>query len=198
MFATVIILGGVAVSLGFGVRLRSALERNADTRMITASTALESTVTEQLARYVDTVRLTAAALSSLESPTAETFSEITKAVANQKLTAASGVRFVVPSDPDGVDDVTPYWRERGAEDLEIGQVANIQQHLFTVFARGLNGAKAPSSSISPAANRAGSGGRTPVVDCKWSDNGGAPWPRNIAPAARSTCRSRCSATSGRC
>jgi hypothetical protein len=142
-FAVVIIVGGMAVSLGFGVRLRSALERNAESRMITASTSLQVTVTEQLARYVDTVRLAAAALASLDTPTADTFADITKAVANQQLTAASAIRFVVPADPGDVDDVAPYWRERGAEGLRIGKVADVQQHLFTVFSRGLNGGPAP-------------------------------------------------------
>ncbi|MFG1603782.1 hypothetical protein [Actinoplanes sp. NPDC049265] len=142
-FAIVIILGGVAVSLGFGVRLRSALERNAENRMATASTSLELTVTEQLARYIDTVRLTAAALSSLDTPTARTFTDITTAVANQKLTATTGIRFVVPADPRSAGSVAPYWRDRGARDLKIGKVADIQEHLFTVFARGLNGATAP-------------------------------------------------------
>jgi hypothetical protein len=142
-FAVVIILGGMAVSLGFGVRLRSALERNAESRMITASESLRITVTEQLARYVDTVRLTAAALGSLETPTAQTFGGITKAVANQQLTAASAIRFVVPANPAGVDDVVPYWRERGAKGLKLGKVADAREHLFTVFSRGLNGGPAP-------------------------------------------------------
>jgi hypothetical protein len=142
-FAIVIILGGVAVSLGFGVRLRSALERNAESRMATASISLETTVTEQLARYIDTVRLAAAALSTLDTPTARAFTDITSAVANQKLTATTGIRFVVPAGHDAVGRVAPYWRARGAGDLKIGKVAGLQEHLFTVFARGLNGAAAP-------------------------------------------------------
>lgn len=146
-FAVVIILGGVAVSLGFGVRLRSALERNAENRMAAAGTTLETTVTEQLARYIDTVRLTAAALSSLDTPTAKTFADITKAVANQQLNATSGIRFVVHADAASVGRVQPYWRERGAKNLNVGRVADLQEHLITVFSRGLNGAAAPPIGV---------------------------------------------------
>lgn len=58
--ALIIILGGVAVSLGFGVRLRGALERNAQARVQTASVALRTTFAAELARYGDTVRGAAA------------------------------------------------------------------------------------------------------------------------------------------
>jgi hypothetical protein len=63
------------------------------------------------------VRLTAASLAALDTPTADSFAEITKAVANQQLTAAGAIRFVVPADPGDVNAVTPYWRKRGAKDL---------------------------------------------------------------------------------
>lgn len=142
-FALVIILGGVAVSLGFGVRLRSALERNANTRVTTTSVILQTTVTDELSRYADSVRLAAAALSAQPEPTRAGFEEITAAVAAQELTAVRAITFIVPAAPDEVGSVGPYWRERGARGLSPEPVNGLQQHLFTVFSRGLNKLAAP-------------------------------------------------------
>jgi hypothetical protein len=142
-FALVIILGGVAVSLGFGVRLRSALERNANTRVTTTSTILQTTVTDELSRYADSVRLAAAALSAQAEPTRAGFEEITAAVAAQELTAVRAITFIVSAAPDEVDAVGPYWRQRGARGLRPEPVNGLQQHLFTVFSRGLNKLPAP-------------------------------------------------------
>lgn len=150
-FAVVIILGGVAVSLGVGVRLRSALERNAQARVETASRLLQTTVDEQLARYVDTVRVVAAAMNTLGTPDADSFSDITAAVAEQKLTAASAIRFVAPATPEEVDGVDAYWRARGAKKLTVVPLKGAQQHLFTIFGRGLNGDTAPPAGIDQAA-----------------------------------------------
>jgi hypothetical protein len=150
-FAAVIILGGATVSLGFGVRLRSALERNADSRMTVSSEALQSTVEEQLARYVDTVRLTAAALGSLDTPNRDAFEQLSKAVASQQLTAVRAIRFVAPSTPEAVDEVQPYWRARGADGLRIKPLKGANQHLFTIFSRGLSGGKAPPIGVDQVA-----------------------------------------------
>ena len=146
-FALVIILGGVAVSLGFGVRLRSALERNADKRITTTSATVQTAVADELSRYADSVRLAAAALSALPAPTRDGFDEITAALAAQDLTAVRAITFVVPAAPDEVDQVRPYWRDLGAEGLRPQAVQGLQQHLFTVYARGLGKQKAPPIGV---------------------------------------------------
>lgn len=150
-FALVIIVGGMAVSLGFAVRLRAALERNAAKRMITTSQALRTTVATQLDGYLDTVRSTAAGLGALPAPTQDTFTKITSAVAAQKLTAVSAVSFLIPAGPKELSQVVPTWRARGAADLKISPLEGAQQHLFTIFTRGLNGGKAPATGVDQTA-----------------------------------------------
>ena len=103
------------MSLGFGVRLRSALERNADKRITTTSATVQTAVADELSRYADSVRLAAAALSALPAPTRAGFDDITAAVAAQELTAVRAITFVVPAAPDEVDRVRPYWRKLGAQ-----------------------------------------------------------------------------------
>jgi hypothetical protein len=151
-FAAVIILGGVTVSLGFAVRLRDALQRNAQARMQTASVAVRVAVEEQLARYVDTVRLAAAGLSALPEPTDAGFQRLATAVASQKLTAVTAMRFVVPISPDDrLEPIQQRWAALGATDLAFHPVAGSQQYLFTVYAQGLNGHAAPATGIDQSA-----------------------------------------------
>lgn len=153
-FALVILLGGVAVSLGFGVRLRGALERNADQRITTASANVQVTVGNELARYADSVRLAAAAMTALPEPTRTGFDQVTAAVARQELTAVQAVTFVVPATPDTVGQVGPVWRARGARGLRPQAIMGVPQHLFTVFSRGLGGAKAPPVGVDQGAAQA--------------------------------------------
>jgi hypothetical protein len=151
-FATVIILGGVTVSLGFAVRLRDALQRNAQSRMETASVAVRVSVEEQLARYVDTVRLVAAGLAGLPDPTNAGFQRLATAVAGQNLTAVTAMRFVVPAAPGArLEPVQAHWAGLGAIGLAFHPFAQSQQYLFTVFAQGLGGHTAPTIGIDQSA-----------------------------------------------
>jgi hypothetical protein len=150
-FAAVIILGGMAISLGFGVRLRAALERNAQQRMTTSSLAVQTQVTNDLGRYTDAVRLSAAALSALPQPTAAAFSEIASAVAAQELTAVKAMSFLVPGTPG----MTALWRSRGATGFTPKPGGSgLQLHLYTVFAYGLSGGKAPPAGVDQGAAQA--------------------------------------------
>lgn len=150
--AAVIILGGVTVSLGFAVRLRDALQRNAQSRMQTASVAVRVAVEEQLARYVDTVRLAAAGLADLGDPTDAGFQHLAAAVAGQKLTAAVALRFVVPVSPDdSLPTVRRRWAGLGSTGLTLRPFAGSQQYLFTVYAAGLGGHTAPATGVDQSA-----------------------------------------------
>ena len=153
-FALIIILGGVAVSLGFGVRLRGALERNAETRVRTTSVSLQGTFAAELARYGDTVRGAAAGLTAVPTPTATAFGVVTAAVDSQELTAVRAITFVVPTTRDGVAAVGPYWRDRGAKGLQPKPAAGLQEHLFPVFGRGLAGNAAPALGVDRGATQA--------------------------------------------
>jgi hypothetical protein len=161
-FALVIILGGVAVSLGFGVRLRAALERNAQTRMATASTSVQTAVTNELGRYADAVRLSAAALSALPAPTAAAFDKICAAVGEQKLTAVRAMTFIAP----GETGMTARWRGRGATGFTPRTTAGLQEHLYTVFSRKLAGKNAPAVGTDQGAAQA-------VLDATRSATSGA-------------------------
>ncbi|AGZ44798.1 hypothetical protein [Actinoplanes friuliensis] len=153
-FALVIVLGGVAVSLGFGVRLRGALERSAEKRIATTSQSLQGSVTNELGRYSDSVRLAAAALSAQSTPTRGGFDKITTAVAAQDLTAVRSITFVVRATPTTVGEVRPYWRARGAEGLDPQPVEGLQEHLFTVFSRGLGDFERPPIGVDQGAAQA--------------------------------------------
>ncbi|GAA2477728.1 hypothetical protein [Winogradskya humida] len=143
-FALIIILGGVAISLGFGVRLRGALERNAESRMATASTSVQTAVTNELGRYADAVRLSAAAMAALPAPTAAAFDKIAAAVDEQDLTAVRAMTFVAPDGPG----LTANWRSRGATGFTPRTVTGLQEHFYTVFARTLGKEKtAPAIGV---------------------------------------------------
>ncbi|AGL19886.1 hypothetical protein [Actinoplanes sp. N902-109] len=149
-FSAVIILGGVAVSLGFGVRLRAALERNAESRMATSSAAVQTAVTNELGRYADAVRLSAAALSALPDPTAAAFDKIAAAVGEQKLTAVRAMSFIAPAGTG----MTAYWRGLGATGFTATPTAGLQQHLYTVFSRKLGSRNAPAVGTDQGAAQA--------------------------------------------
>jgi hypothetical protein len=143
-FALIIILGGVAVSFGFGVRLRGALERNAQARLAASSAAVQTTVVNELGRYGDAVRLTAAALTALPEPTAGAFSRLAAAVDAQELTAVRALSLVVPDSPG----LTARWRARGAEGFtKQPGAAGLREHLYPVFTAGLAKQKAPAPGI---------------------------------------------------
>lgn len=146
-FAAVIILGGCAVALGFGVRLRAALERNAEKRMATSSTSVQVAVTNDLHRYTDAVRLAAAALSAFPEPTAAAFQRISQAVDGQELTAARSMTLVVP----GGDDTQAVWRTRGARNFTIKPDKSLREHLYAVFAEPLGDNRAPPTGTDLAA-----------------------------------------------
>ncbi|GAA2540915.1 hypothetical protein GCM10010435_05450 [Winogradskya consettensis] len=143
-FALIIILGGVAISLGFGVRLRGALERNAESRMATASTSVQTAVTNELGRYADAVRLSAAAMAALPAPTAAAFDKIAEAVDEQDLTAVRALTFVAPDSPG----LTASWRSRGATGFTPRTATGLQEHFYTVFAHTLGEEKtAPAIGV---------------------------------------------------
>ncbi|WP_305782407.1 hypothetical protein [Symbioplanes lichenis] len=139
-FSLIIILGGVAVSFGFGVRLRGALERSAQARLAASSAAVQTTVVNELGRYSDAVRLTAAALTALPEPTAGAFSKLAAAVDAQELTAVRALSLVVPDSPG----LTTRWRARGATGFtKQPGPAGLREHLYPVFTAGLADQKAP-------------------------------------------------------
>ncbi|MFI5936425.1 hypothetical protein [Actinoplanes sp. NPDC051494] len=146
-FAVIIVLGGVAISLGFGVRLRAALERNADTRMTTASTSVRTAVANELGRYADAVRLSAGALHALPEPTAKAFENISAAVGEQDLSAMRAMSFVAPAK----DGMTARWRGLGATDFTPETAPELQEHFYTVYARGLGDTAAPPIGADQAA-----------------------------------------------
>ncbi|MDT5041793.1 MAG: hypothetical protein QOE51_2778 [Actinoplanes sp.] len=150
-FALVVVLGGMAGSLGLAAHLHNALQRSAETRMTATSAALQSALSGQLSAYIDTVRASAAGLNALPTPTAAGFTGITSAIVGQYLPAAVAVRFLVPASPDQLGAVTATWRSRGAPGLTIDPVKGARQHLFTVFARGLNGVPTPAIGADQAA-----------------------------------------------
>ncbi|WP_161952665.1 hypothetical protein, partial [Actinoplanes sp. TFC3] len=149
-FALIIILGGVAVSLGFGVRLRAALERNAQSRMATSSQAVQTAVTTELGRYADAVRLSAAALSAQQAPTATAFDKIAAAVGEQKLTAVRAMTFIAP----GEDGMTARWRSRGATGFKPETASGLHDHMYTVFTHALDGKAAPAIGVDQGAAQA--------------------------------------------
>jgi hypothetical protein len=153
-FALVMVLGGMAVSLGLAAHLHNALQRSAEIRMTDTSAALQSTVSGQLSAYTDTVRASAAGLNALPTPTAAGFTGITSAIVAQHLPAAVAVRFLVPASPDQLGAVAATWRSRGVPGLTIDPVKGARQHLFTVFTRGLNGGPATAIGADQAATPA--------------------------------------------
>ncbi|WP_306209747.1 hypothetical protein, partial [Actinoplanes sp. RD1] len=143
-FSLIIILGGVAVSFGFGVRLRGALERNAQARLAASSTAVQTTVVNELGRYSDAVRLTAAALTALPEPTAGAFRKLAAAVDAQELTAVRALSLVVP-DSAGL---TARWRARGAAGFtKKPGAAGLREHLYPVLTAGLAKQRAPEPGV---------------------------------------------------
>ncbi len=149
-FAVIIVLGGVAVSLGFGIRLRGALERNAVSRLAASSAAVQTTVTNELGRYADAVRLGAAAIAALPEPTAGAFRKIAAAVDAQGLTGVRSLSLVVTDSPG----LTSRWRDRGAGGFTPKPGADLREHLYPVFTAGLAEHAAPPTGVDQGAAQA--------------------------------------------
>ncbi|NJC71059.1 Fis family transcriptional regulator [Planosporangium thailandense] len=114
-------------------------------------------VTDELQRYLDTVRLVAGAAGTQPALSRDAYLELTQPLVDAKLVGATDVAYVVPATDEQVAAAQRQWRTRGVPDLQLHPVGSAREHFFTVFDRPLDGAGPPvtgedlSQSAEPAA-----------------------------------------------
>lgn len=136
--AAVLILGTLA-TLGVTVVIGGKERRSAQLAIERQSDLAAAAVAGEVRRYVDTIDNVAAALGSHDTLSPEEFRRATARVPGEALAGATALVFVVPAAPDGVAAVQDEWRAAGATTLTLRPAGGVQEHLFGVYARQLDG-----------------------------------------------------------
>jgi signal transduction histidine kinase len=140
------VLGGSISLAGAGALAHADREANrqATQRRVTLA---QRAVTEEMQRYVDTIRLVAASAGTQPQLTRDAYLALTQPLLDAELTGSTGVAFVAAASDDQVAAVQARWRALGAPDLQLRPEGSAREHFFTIFNRTLDGAMAPSPGV---------------------------------------------------
>ncbi|MBG0567140.1 CHASE domain-containing protein [Actinoplanes sp. NEAU-A11] len=134
---------GCAVALGISAVLAEREDAAAEVQMDRRTTAAAETVRFETRRYVDALRMAAAAAGAQQTLTAPEYAGITEPLRDMRLAGVSSVAFVVPAANGNVARVQQTWRDRGATGLTLAPQGD-GDHAFTVFVTTLDGRPVPT------------------------------------------------------
>lgn len=100
---------------------------------------IESAVTAEVRRYVETVTDLAAAVGAQSDLTASDFVALTATLDKTRLPGVSGVGLVVPGTDRQIPRIQRVWRERGNPQLTLVPAEAGGEHLFVVMSQSLDG-----------------------------------------------------------
>jgi PAS domain S-box-containing protein len=144
--AVVAAVGAVA-SLGVGAVLAKGQREGADVQMDRRTTVVTDAVRAETGRYVDTLRTVAASLGSHDALTAEQFAHTTDPLTRMGLAGATSLDYFVPVADDDVAAAERLWRTRGAHGLVLNPHRGVDEHIFSIFNRPLDGARPATTGV---------------------------------------------------
>lgn len=100
---------------------------------------IESAVTAEMLRYVETSGDLAAGIGAQSELSAARFTALTANLDRYRLPGASGASLVVPATTREIPQVQREWRGRGNKELVLAPVEAKYEHLFVVLNRPLDG-----------------------------------------------------------
>jgi diguanylate cyclase (GGDEF)-like protein len=135
----------IVMTLGISVSTVATVSVRHDQRTLAAQAmdrdidSVSDTVEDGINHYRDALVDLAAGLSSQTELTATDFAALTAALDERRLPGASGVSFVVPATDDEAGAAQAYWRDRGADGLDLYRTGTDAEHAFVIFTRTFTG-----------------------------------------------------------
>ncbi|MEU8821048.1 ATP-binding protein [Actinoplanes sp. NPDC048796] len=149
-WTVVVIVVGVLASVGGGVLLDQQQRQGFDAVMDRRAGLVAQAVTNQAARYIDTLRTTAGAIGAFESLNASKFAQTAAPLTQLRLAGATSLTYLIATDRPGVAAAQAKWRGRGVPDLRLSPDTNFQEHIFPIFSVRFDGST-PSTTTSDLA-----------------------------------------------
>ncbi|MDG6103252.1 CHASE domain-containing protein [Dactylosporangium aurantiacum] len=147
VLATLVAALAAAVSVGAGVVLDRAQERELTQALDRKVSAVAAAVVHETGRYVDTLRTVAAAAGAFEPLTAGNFAQAVEPLRHMGLAGATSIAFMVPAQDGDVDRVQALWRQRGVPDLTLTPAGPGPGHIFSIFSEAFDGTTAGAVGI---------------------------------------------------
>ncbi|XVU27559.1 sensor histidine kinase [Actinoplanes sp. CA-054009] len=151
-WTAVVIVLGVLASIGAGVTLDRQQRQGFDAVMDRRAVLVAQAVTNQAARYIDTLRTTAGAIGAFESLNASKFAQTAAPLAKLQLAGATSLTYLIPAEGSGVASAQAKWRDRGVPDLLLNPDATVEEHIFPIFSVRLDGSTPSTTSSDLAAS----------------------------------------------
>ncbi|HET7736197.1 MAG TPA: ATP-binding protein [Nocardioidaceae bacterium] len=134
-----ILLVGLSVTLVGGAALYDHQQHMARESLLRRADAVQRAVLAETARYESAVSMAAAALSTQDDITQQSFETATAPLAGMELAGATSIALIAPPVPTAqVAELQAYWRARGSTGLKL-QPADGEVHLFSVMGVPLDG-----------------------------------------------------------
>ncbi|XVV14769.1 sensor histidine kinase [Actinoplanes sp. CA-131856] len=149
-WTAVVIILGVLASIGAGVTLNRQQRQGFDAVMDRRAGLVAQAVTNQAARYIDTLRTTAGAIGAFESLNASKFAQTAAPLAQLRLAGATSLTYLIATDRSGLAGAQAKWRDRGVPSLVLNPDESLKEHIFPIFSVRLDGST-PSKTASDLA-----------------------------------------------
>jgi PAS domain S-box-containing protein len=141
--AILVALVCVGLSAGAGAAVTRSQYEAAQQQLARRTTLVAEAVSSETGRYVDTLRVVAAAAGSFTTLTASKFAQATQPLSQMRLAGATSIAFLVPVSDTGLASAQALWRSRGVPGLTLTRAGSRAQHIFSVFFLPLDGVTAP-------------------------------------------------------
>ncbi len=138
---------GLGASVAAGMTLDRTQRRAAEQAMDRRMDLVSQAVSTEAGRYVDALRMLAAAMGAFEQPTDARFGRVVAPLRDMRLAGATSIAFLVPATDEQIPRVQARWRERGLPDLVLRPAGADRDHIFSVFSRSLDGRRVPAVGI---------------------------------------------------
>ncbi|GAA2514994.1 ATP-binding protein [Pilimelia columellifera] len=137
--ATLVAMLCTLLALGAGAMLaqgqRQAAIQQLDRRAVVAAGA----VAAEGGRYIDSLRLVAAAVGGDPAPTRSRFGAIVAPLAAMRLAGATSIAYLVPATTAQIPATQALWRSRQSADLVLNPAPGLDEHIFSVLSVPLDG-----------------------------------------------------------
>lgn len=139
LLVTAVTAVGLTGSLALATAVESRERAHASEVMNQRVQAIDTAVTAEVGRYVETSADLAAAIGAQGDLTASDFTALTSRLNRVRLPGVSGTALVVPATDRQIARVQRSWREAGNRRLTLEPVGTSKMHLFSVLSRPLDG-----------------------------------------------------------
>jgi signal transduction histidine kinase/CHASE1-domain containing sensor protein len=145
--AILVALVCVGLSAGAGALVARSQHEAARQQLARRTTLVAEAVSSETGRYVDTLRIVAAATGSYVTLTASKFAQATQPLGQMRLAGATSIVFLVPATDAQRTSAQALWRSRGVPDLTFVPAGSTSQHIFSVFYLPLDGVTRPHAGL---------------------------------------------------